>query len=229
MAILSVETATKTCSVALHHDGALLGLQEVHLDKSHSSLLHVMIDNLLQHCEVDCSQLDAVAVSVGPGSYTGLRIGVSTVKGIAYALDIPVIGVNTLEAMAYGMQRQNVRSTWVCPMLDARRMEVYCLLQDESGNTLWDTRPLILDEASFQPELAQHAIIFFGNGSDKCRPLLEAYSNAHLVEGVYPSARWVGELAQRKFDKQEFEDLAYFVPFYLKEYRTTQPKKNPLR
>jgi len=227
--ILSIETATKTCSVALHRDGILLGLQEVHLNKSHSSLLHVMIDNLLQHCEVDRSRLDTVAVSVGPGSYTGLRIGVSTVKGIAYALDIPVIAVNTLEAMAYSMQEHNLANSWVCPMLDARRMEVYCLLQDESRETIWETRPLIVDETSFQAELEQQAIVFFGNGSDKCRPLLEIHPNAYFVAGVYPSARWVGELAQTKFDKQEFEDLAYFVPFYLKEYRTTQPKKNPLR
>jgi tRNA threonylcarbamoyladenosine biosynthesis protein TsaB len=227
--ILSIETATKTCSVALHQDGILLGLQEVHLNKSHSSLLHVMIDNLLQHCEVDRSQLDAVAVSVGPGSYTGLRIGVSTVKGIGYALDIPVIAVNTLEAMAYSMQRNNMADAWVCPMLDARRMEVYCLLQTKNGETIWDTRPLVINKDSFQPELEQHAIVFFGNGSDKCRALLETHTNAFFVTDVYPSARWIGELAQTKFDRQEFEDLAYFVPFYLKEYRTTQPKKNPLR
>lgn len=227
--ILSIETATKTCSIALHQDGTLLGLQEVHLDKSHSSLLHVMIDNLLQHCELDRSQLDAVAVSVGPGSYTGLRIGVSAVKGISYALDIPVITVNTLKAMAYGMRRQNLANAWVCPMLDARRMEVYCLLQNENGEIIWDSRPLVVDEGSFQPELEQHTIVFFGNGSDKCRPLLKPHSNAYFVKDIHPSARWIGELAQRKFDKQEFEDLAYFVPFYLKEYRTTQPKKNPLR
>ncbi|MGD1894887.1 MAG: tRNA (adenosine(37)-N6)-threonylcarbamoyltransferase complex dimerization subunit type 1 TsaB, partial [Cyclobacteriaceae bacterium] len=168
-------------------------------------------------------------VSVVPGSYTVLRIGVATVMGIAYALDIPVIAGNTLEAMAYGMQRNNLANAWVCPMLDARRMEVYCLLQDESGKTVQETRPVILDENSFQSELEQQAIIFFGNGSDKCRPLLETHSNAHFVTNVYPSARWVGELAQAKFANEDFEDLAYFVPFYLKEYRTTQPKKNPLR
>ncbi|MGB3589186.1 MAG: tRNA (adenosine(37)-N6)-threonylcarbamoyltransferase complex dimerization subunit type 1 TsaB [Tunicatimonas sp.] len=229
MVLLSIETATKTCSVALHRDETLLGLQEVHLDKSHSSLLHVMIDNLLQHCEVERNQLNAVAVSIGPGSYTGLRIGVSAVKGIGYALDIPVIAVNTLEAMAQGMKDSNLSESWLCPMLDARRMEVYCLLQDETGTLIKETQPLIIDEQAFQVELDQHAIIFFGNGSNKCRDLLQHHPNAHFISGVQPSARPVGELAQYKYEQEEFEDLAYFVPFYLKEYRTTQPKNKLLR
>ncbi|WKN42226.1 tRNA (adenosine(37)-N6)-threonylcarbamoyltransferase complex dimerization subunit type 1 TsaB [Tunicatimonas pelagia] len=228
MIILSIETATKTCSVALHQNRTLLGLQEVHLDKSHSSLLHVMIDNLLQHCEVERSQLNAVAVSIGPGSYTGLRIGVSAVKGIGYALDIPVIAVNTLEAMTRGMQDSNLAKNWLCPMLDARRMEVYCLLQDDTGKLMKKTQPLVIDEESFRPELDQHSITFFGNGSDKCQPLLQ-HPNAHFVPNALPSARWVGELALRKYEEEDFEDLAYFVPFYLKEYRTTQPKKKLLR
>jgi len=227
--ILSIETATKTCSVALHQDKTLLGLQEAHLDKSHSSLLHVMIDNLLQHCEVASDQLDAVAVSVGPGSYTGLRIGVSAVKGIGYALDIPVIAVNTLEAMARGVQKYNLSKSWLCPMLDARRMEVYCLLQDNIGTLVKETQPLIIDEKSFQAELDQHSIIFFGNGSNKCQPLLQHHSNANFIDGIQPSAHWIGELALEKYEKEEFEDLAYFVPFYLKKYRTTQPKNKLLR
>ncbi|MEQ9438261.1 MAG: tRNA (adenosine(37)-N6)-threonylcarbamoyltransferase complex dimerization subunit type 1 TsaB [Cyclobacteriaceae bacterium] len=227
--ILSIETATKTCSVALHQGETLLGLQEVHLDKSHSSLLHVLIDDLLRYCEVERSQLEAVAVSIGPGSYTGLRIGVSAVKGIGYALDIPVISVNTLEAMARGMQQYNVSGIWLCPMLDARRMEVYCLLQDEAGQEMWATRPLILNEDSFQKELETHPILFFGDGSDKCQPLFGSHPNAYFVSNIQPSAQWVGELAHAKFEQSAFEDLAYFVPFYLKEYRTTQPKKNPLR
>lgn len=227
--ILSLETATRTCSVALHQDTALLGLQEVHLDKSHSSRLHVLIDDLLRYCEVERRQLDAVAVSIGPGSYTGLRIGVSAAKGIGFALDIPVIAVNTLAAMARSQSGSNVAGAWLCPMLDARRMEVYCQLLNQDGEQLWDTRPLIVDEGSFQAELNQHPILFFGDGSTKCRPLLEHHPNAYFAADVMPSARWVGELAQPKFERQEFEDLAYFVPLYLKEYRATQPKKNPLR
>ncbi|MEO0331212.1 MAG: tRNA (adenosine(37)-N6)-threonylcarbamoyltransferase complex dimerization subunit type 1 TsaB [Bacteroidota bacterium] len=226
--ILSIETATKTCSVALHRDKTLLGLQEVHLDKSHSSLLHLMIDNLLQYCEIERNQLDAVAVSVGPGSYTGLRIGVSTVKGIGYALDIPVIAINTLEAMARGMQNFNLGKKWLCPMLDARRMEVYCLLQSETGETIHSTRPLVINQDSFASELEQCPIAFFGNGSDKCCEVLN-HPNAYFVSHVTPSARWVGELAQEKYKRSKFEDLAYFVPFYLKEYRTTQPKNKLLR
>ncbi|MEM9829683.1 MAG: tRNA (adenosine(37)-N6)-threonylcarbamoyltransferase complex dimerization subunit type 1 TsaB [Bacteroidota bacterium] len=228
MVILSIETATKTCSVALHQDETLLGLQEVHLDKSHSSLLHVMIDKLLKYCEIERNQLDTVAVSVGPGSYTGLRIGVSAVKGIGYALDIPVIAINTLEAMARGMQGANLTKSWLCPMLDARRMEVYCLLQSETGETIHRTRPLVIDQDSFASELEQYSITFFGNGSDKCREVLK-HPNAHFVPNVTPSARWIGELAHEKFERKEFEDLAYFVPFYLKEYRATQPKNKLLR
>lgn len=227
--ILSIETATKTCSVALHRDETLVGLQEVHLDKSHSSLLHVMIDKLLQHCDTERHALDAVAVSIGPGSYTGLRIGVSAVKGIGYALAIPVIAINTLEAMAQGIKRFNLSGSWLCPMLDARRMEVYCLLQDEAGTLIQETEPVIVDEHSFQSQLDEHSITFFGNGSDKCQAQLQHHPHAHFISGVQPSAREVGELAFAKYKKEEFEDLAYFVPFYLKEYRTTQPKKKLLR
>ncbi len=226
--ILSIETTTKTCSVALHQDKTLLGLQEVHLDKSHSSLLHLMIDNLLTYCEIERDQLDAVAVSVGPGSYTGLRIGVSTVKGISYALGIPVITINTLKAMARGMQDSNLAENWLCPMLDARRMEVYCLLQNEMGEIIHPTQPVVIDQDSFASELEQHPITFFGNGSDKCHTVIN-HSQAYFVPDITPSARWIGELAQEKFKQKEFEDLAYFTPFYLKEYRATQPNNKLLR
>ena len=221
--ILSIETATPTCSVALHQDDHLLGLQEVHLEKSHSALLHVMIDHLLAYCEVEKSALSAVALSMGPGSYTGLRIGASAAKGICFALDVPLIAVNTLEAMAEGVRQGNYQSTWLCPMIDARRMEVFCLLQDEAGQEQLPTQPMVIDENSFGEALAQHEIVFFGNGSGKCRAVLPP--QAQFLAGVTPSAQWVGALALKKFQAQQFEDVAYFTPFYAKAFRTTAPKR----
>ncbi|MFP4091404.1 MAG: tRNA (adenosine(37)-N6)-threonylcarbamoyltransferase complex dimerization subunit type 1 TsaB [Cyclobacteriaceae bacterium] len=223
--ILSLETATQTCSVALHHDEKLLAVQDFHLDKSHSSILHPLIRDMLRYCELEQEALDAVAVSMGPGSYTGLRIGTSAAKGLCFALDLPLIAVNTLEAMALGVQRYNTHAAWLCPMLDARRMEVYCLLQDAEGQKQMETTPLIVEEDSFAEQLTDHDILFFGNGSDKARPLLQKHARSHFMAGIQPSAQWIGQLALSKYQSQEFEDLAYFVPFYLKEFQGTTPKK----
>ena len=226
--ILSLETATRTCSVALHRDGELLALQEVHLEKSHSSLLHVMINSLLESAEVERPLLDAIAVSMGPGSYTGLRIGASAAKGLCYALDLPLIAVDTLKAMAHEVDRHNVHGAWLCPMIDARRMEVFCRLQTSAANgepqERLATQALVIDSESFREELSQHEIWFFGNGSDKCRPALGSSPNARFVPGVYPSARWVGEIATQKFRHQEFADVAYFVPLYGKAFYTPPPR-----
>lgn len=223
--ILSIETATITCSVALHRDGVLLGLQEVHLEKSHSSLLHLLVDHLLDYADVTREELSAVAVSMGPGSYTGLRIGAAAAKGWCYALDIPLIGVDTLRAMAYGVKQGNPPGAWLCPMIDARRMEVFCRLEDAEGNERLPTQALVVDQQSFQEQLSQHEVWFFGDGSAKCAPVLGNSPNARFLAGVQPSARWVGELAQVKFDRQEFEDVAYSVPHYGKAFYTTQPRK----
>ena len=232
--ILSVETATRTCSVALHRKGTLLGLQEVHLEKSHSSLLHVMIDSLLEHAEVARNELEGIAISMGPGSYTGLRIGASAAKGLCYALDIPLVGVDTLQAMAYGVDQYNVQEAWLCPMIDARRMEVFCRLQtsgksdgENPSQELLATQALVIDEYAFREFLTQHEVWFFGNGSDKGKPMLEASPRARFVKGVYPSARWVGEIATEKFRHQAFEDVAYSVPLYGKAFYTTQPRTKP--
>ena len=226
--ILSIETATRTCSVALHQEGTLLSLQEVHLEKSHSSLLHVMIDRLLEYTEVERSALEAIALSMGPGSYTGLRIGASAAKGLCYALDIPLIGVDTLEAMAYGVDQSNPHRAWLCPMIDARRMEVFCRLQTSgqghSSKELLATQALVVGQEAFQEFLAQHEIWFFGNGSDKCRPLLEASSNARFVGNIKTTARWVGEIATAKFQHQVFEDVAYSVPRYGKAFYSPPPR-----
>jgi tRNA threonylcarbamoyladenosine biosynthesis protein TsaB len=224
--ILSLETATKTCSVALHRDRQLLALQDFHLEKSHSSILHPLIADLMEYCEVERKQLSAIALSMGPGSYTGLRIGTSTAKGLCFALDVPLIAVNTLEAMALSVQKYNKNDALLCPMLDARRMEVYYQIRDEDGKEVQSTAPLVVEENSFDQYLDEREVWFFGDGSEKCRPLLESrFEHAVFIDQILPSAREVGELAWKKFEDKNFEDVAYFEPFYLKEFRTTKPKK----
>ncbi len=162
--------------------------------------------------------IDAVAISKGPGSYTGLRIGASTAKGICYALDARLIAINTLKSMAHGMAKYYEKNTILCPMIDARRMEVYCLVTDTDLNTLEPTQAKIIDENSFSPLLEKHKMVFFGNGAMKCKPLLGHYRNAIFIEGEYPSAEHSGTLAWNKWKKKQFEDVAYFEPFYLKDF-----------
>lgn len=224
--ILSLETSTKTCSVSLHQDAVLLALQEVHLEKSHSALLNVMISDLLTYCEVDKKSLSAVAVSMGPGSYTGLRIGVSVAKGLCFALDIPLIAINTLEALAWQVNRFNTQQALLCPMIDARRMEVYCQVQSADGQQLMPTSAVVVDENAFQDFLKRGKLWFFGNGAEKCVEVLGQHEQFVFIPQVKPSAEGVGALAWPRFEQQAFEDLAYFVPFYLKEFRTTKPKRN---
>jgi tRNA threonylcarbamoyladenosine biosynthesis protein TsaB len=224
--ILSLETATYTCSIAIHQHEHLLAVQDFHIDKSHSSLLHQLIRDMLRYCELDTRALSAVAISSGPGSYTGLRIGTSAAKGICFSLDIPLISVNTLEAMAFHVQRYNHHRALLCPMLDARRMEVYCQIRDFNNKEIMETQPVIVDEQSFSQYLYNDKVWFFGNGSAKCKSLLLSSSeNAYFIEGVEPSASNIGALAFKKLQVRRFENIAYFVPNYLKEFRTTKPKK----
>jgi len=221
--ILSIETATSVCSVALHAKGRMLGLQTLMLEKSHSTHLTVMIQQLMDNCKISARELDAVAVSEGPGSYTGLRIGVSTAKGLCYALGIPLIGVNTLEAMAYQMEGVPTEADYFCPMIDARRMEVYCMIVDSGMEVIKDSWAEVVDSDSFERWTSIGKVLFFGNGSGKCRQELTGV-NCMFLEGLEPSASTLGTLATKKLDKEQFEDMAYFEPFYLKEYRTTVPK-----
>lgn len=225
--ILSIETATRSGSVAIHKSGNLVGLQQYDIDKSHSSLLHVMIDQVLQNSGIDKAQLDAIAVSAGPGSYTGLRIGVSTAKGLCYALDIPLLAVNTLEAMAKQIANYASTQSHLCPMIDARRQEVYCMMLDHQMKILQETSALIVEEGSFSRQLAENKIVFFGDGSDKCRSIL-LHENAVFIENIIPSAREVGQLAYHKYVEGDFENLAYYEPFYLKEFRVIKSKKKQL-
>lgn len=222
--ILSIETSSKVCSVALNLDNELLGLKELYVDKSHSELLAVLIRDIVKECGFGMKDLGAVAVAKGPGSYTGLRIGVSAAKGLCYALDIPLIGVNTLQAMAAGMAKYNLRNDLLCPMLDARRMEVYCLIVDANGDIVEDTQAAILDENSFSGILSKQDMIFFGPGADKAASLLAYRERAFFIKSINPSATGVASMAYEKYATGAFEDVAYFEPFYLKDFITRKPK-----
>lgn len=221
--ILSIETATKVCSVALHDNNNLLAVQTLYIDKSHSGLLAPSIESLVSYCGYALSDLNAVAVSEGPGSYTGLRIGVSAAKGLCYALDIPLLSVNTLLALAQNVAKFNVTESLLCPMIDARRMEVYCLLTDHKLNVQEETQPAIVDETFMSELLRQKQVLFFGDGAAKCKNVITS-DNAIFLDHVYPDAASVGLLAYEKFKCQQFKDVAYFEPFYLKEFRIGKPK-----
>ncbi|WP_017734105.1 tRNA (adenosine(37)-N6)-threonylcarbamoyltransferase complex dimerization subunit type 1 TsaB [Nafulsella turpanensis] len=222
--LLSIDSATKVCSVALHQDGSLLASQHLHIDKSHSGLLTVLIDHLLQYAGYKMADLSAVAVSEGPGSYTGLRIGASTAKGLCFALDIPLVTINTLEAMAKGMSYFAEEESLFCPMIDARRMEVYCLLATSSAEIVEAPQAKIIDETSFLRELEKQKVYFFGDGSAKCQPLLGRHPNARFIKDVVPSAVYVGELGWQRFKAEKFADVAYFEPDYLKEFYSPKAK-----
>lgn len=223
--ILSIETSTTVCSVALTREGSTLASQKLFLEKSHSTLLTVAILSLLDHTEVHKEDLSAIAVSKGPGSYTGLRIGVSTAKGLCYALDKPLIAINTLHAMAKEVSQYGGANEWLCPMLDARRMEVYTSLFDSNLKEIEETKALVLDESSFHETLGQNNVLFFGNGSDKFKDLVGSNNRARFVRGVTPSASAVGILAATALEVGRTEDVAYFEPFYLKDFMATRPKK----
>lgn len=220
--ILSVDTSTTVCSVALHSSGNLLAIKELHLDKSHSEFLVPIIKDVLISCGYKTSDLNAIAFSHGPGSYTGLRIGSSTVKGLCYAHSIPLITVSTLQAMAYQINGLLIKETLLCPMLDARRMEVYAALFDPNFKKVMDVQPVIIDESSFGEYFETNQIIFFGNGADKCKDVLS--KKAIFIDDIHPSAVTVGKLAHKKYLNEEFEDVAYFEPFYMKEFRPTTPR-----
>ena len=216
--IVSIETATKVCSVALHVEAQLIATQTLHVAKSHAESLLCSIEYLLAVSPYTKKDLAAVAVSCGPGSYTGLRIGASTAKGLCYALGVPLLAVNTLEAMAGGMRSYNVVQALLCPMLDARRMEVYCLLADAQGRTLVSPHAQVIDQHSFQDWLKDNAILFFGDGAEKCKSHI-THPRALFIDHIHPQACHIGALAYAKFQQAAFEDLVYFTPMYLKPFQ----------
>ncbi len=221
--ILSIETSTVTSSIAIHEDGALLASQHIHRIKSHSEYLVPSINHLLEVCGIQTSSIHAIAVSKGPGSYTGLRIGTATAKGLCFGLGINLIAINTLEAMAFGFTGLAQEDALLCPMIDARRMEVYCMVFGKGLNILQPTKALVIDENSFKEYLTGQRILFFGNGAAKCKESLRHQPNALFIDGIYPNAEHIGSLAWKQFQQQNFEDITTFEPYYLKDFIAKKP------
>lgn len=228
--ILTIETSTKVCSVAIHRNGELLAVKESKVPNSHSEFLNMYIQNALEDAEINLKQLNAICISSGPGSYTGLRIGLSTAKGLCFALDIPLISIDSLTGLALKVieNESSIHSYDIlCPMIDARRMEVYCSSFNTSGNVITEPSAKIIDEYSFNETLNTSKMLFFGDGSSKCKSVL-THQNTHFLDDVLPSAASFGNLAYQKYNAKLIEDVAYFEPFYLKEFYTVPSKKNLL-
>ena len=224
--ILHIETSTEVCSVSVSQDGASIFSKEDFKGPSHAAVLGVYVDEALSFTDNHAIPLDAVAVSCGPGSYTGLRIGVSMAKGICYGRNVPLIGLPTLEVMCVPvlLHQDLPDDALLCPMIDARRMEVYAAVYDRALRVKRETAADIIDETSYAEFLNEHPVYFFGNGADKCREKL-THPNAHFIDNVYPLAKWMFPLAEKAMANEDFKDVAYFEPFYLKEFVASVPKK----
>lgn len=228
--ILLIESSTHVCSVALAKDNEVIAIREDFEEKSHASLLAVFVAEVLKEANILPNQLSAVCTSKGPGSYTGLRIGVSTAKGLAYALDIPLIAVGTLHAMAEGFAAQLNHTTplqLVIPTIDARRMEVYSSVYTQHMEPLRDIEAQIITAESFTEYAAHNFIHIIGTGAAKCIPVLTS-TQFHIYPDFLPSAKYMCNIAFRFFQEKKFEDVAYFEPFYLKDFIATIPRKNVL-
>lgn len=225
--ILNIETSTDVCSVAISDSGQVIFNKEDHSGPNHAVKLGVYVDEALDFLDSHGLPLEAVAVSCGPGSYTGLRIGVSMAKGICYGRGVKLIAVPTLELMAVPVllgEHPEDEDALIVPMLDARRMEVYAEVLDRALKVVRPIQADIVDADTYKEYLDQHHVYFFGNGAAKCMETIN-HSNAHLVEGIEPLAKNMAPLAEKRFAEGKFEDVAYFVPFYLKDFVAKMPKK----
>lgn len=224
--ILHIETSTEACSVAVSEDGMTVFNEEDLKGPSHAVQLGVFVDEALSFVDSRAMPVDAVAVSCGPGSYTGLRIGVSMAKGICYGRNVPLIALPTLQVMCVPvlLYQDLPEDALLCPMIDARRMEVYAAVYDRALNVRRDTAADIVDEHSYLEFLNKGPVYFFGNGSAKCREKI-THPNARFIEEMRPLAKWMFPLAEKAFLKGDFKDVAYFEPFYLKEFVASRPKK----
>jgi len=226
--ILSIETATPLCSVALSLNNQIIAQRETVEEKSHASLLTVYIDEILKEANVSVINLDAIAVGKGPGSYTGLRIGISTAKGLCFGSGIPLIAINTLEILYQQViadsSFRTAADVLFCPMIDARRMEVFSCLYDQQGKVVEPIEARIIDSITFLKHLSERTILFFGSGMEKCREVI-AHPNAIFLPGIYPHASALARLAAISYSQQNFENLAYFEPYYLKDFVATVSKK----
>ena len=225
--ILNIETSTDVCSVAISDNGQVIFNKEDHSGPNHAVKLGVYVDEALSFIDAHGIPLEAVAVSCGPGSYTGLRIGVSMAKGICYGRDVKLISIPTLELMAVPVllgEHPTEEDALIVPMLDARRMEVYAKVMDRA---LKEVRPIqadIVDADTYKEYLDRGTVYFFGNGAEKCMEVIN-HPNARLVKGIKPLAKNMAPLAEKRFVEGKFEDVAYFVPFYLKDFVAKMPKK----
>jgi tRNA threonylcarbamoyladenosine biosynthesis protein TsaB len=220
--ILNIETSTKNCSVSIAKNGALISLKEINNGGySHAEMLHPLIKEALLESKLTINQIDAIAVGKGPGSYTGLRIGVSAAKGLCFANDIPLISINSLEILAYTIP---IDKGNIIPMIDARRMEVYSAIYDESFTLIRETKAEIIDKSSFIDELQNHTVYFLGDGTEKCQEII-LHKNAVFIKDAFPSAKEMVKLSYEKHIVNNTENLAYFEPFYLKNFIATQEKK----
>jgi len=234
--ILCLETATTICSVTLFENNRLISFRETDQKNAHSEFITSFIKEVVEEADIDYLNIDAVAVSKGPGSYTGLRIGVSTAKGLCYALDKPLIAISTLQSMAAGFTNHLMselsdvsEDTLFCPMIDARRMEVYTAVYDIQNREIESVNAKIIDPFSFQDHLKKHKVCFFGDGAEKCHPILSLNHNAVFIDNFHPSATMMNHLAFESFQNGNFEDVDYFEPYYLKDFIAGIPKVKGLK
>lgn len=227
MLILNIETATAVCSASITENGIPIRHHTDTKTHNHAQQLPLFIEDLLSWVRTEGKHLDAVALSQGPGSYTGLRIGTATAKGICYGMQIPLVAIDTLQVLAQGALPQ-VEDAYLCPMIDARRMEVYCALYDNKLNIASPTEAKIMDENSFSDLLDNRKIYFFGDGAPKCKTLIH-HTNAVFIDGIIPDARLMGTLAEKAYSAKQFADIAYFSPYYLKEYQAAHSKNKVLQ
>ena len=220
--ILHIETSTKNCSVSIAKSGELISLKEINNGAySHSEMLHPLIKEALLESKLTIKEIEAIAVGKGPGSYTGLRIGISAAKGLCFANDIPLISINSLEILAHST---TIDKGYIIPRIDARRMEVYSAIYDESYTLIRETKADIIDEHSFYDELQNHTVYFLGDGTEKCKETI-VHKNAVFIKNAFPSAKEMTQLSYDKYKENKTEDIAYFEPFYLKNFVATQEKK----
>ena len=227
--ILNIETSTDVCSVALTHEGEVVDHHENYDGRTHATLLSAYIQDALKYVRSREIKLDAVAVSIGPGSYTGLRIGLSEAKGLAFGLGLPLIGINTLKLLTTSAMFKEFfdDDELFVPMIDARRMEVYAAVYNSALEAVVEPQPMIIDENSFSDLLVDHKLVLFGNGADKVKKVI-SHSNAVFLPDIKPVALDMAVLSEMSFRKKDFIDVAYSTPLYLKEFQATTPKHKVL-
>ena len=223
--LLHIESTSTVCSVAISENETLIAMKEINNGFSHAENLHLFIQDALQQSHLNINQLNAISISSGPGSYTGLRIGFATAKGLAYALNIPLIKVDTLKSLSKSVLDSIKKDVYYCPLIDARRMEVYYALHTNDLNEIQKPNNLVITQESINIFILDKAIYFFGDGLEKSKLVLNTLNEIYFIENIMPSAKHLIPLAYQKFIENDFEDLAYAEPFYLKDFFFTTPSK----